>query len=296
MTGTVLDRLRDRDPRLGARDPGRPPASAPAGRTDARSGAAATSTARRSPSTGVASARGADGRSPSYRRQAVGAGVVSAPVALRAQVAGVAARPPTARDVTVTSSSPTGRSRRARPGCSSDVLLQLSPERSRHRQLYYQDATAGAVTLTASAAWRCRGDAAAHRDGRRHRCRCGSTRRRRRSCPARRRPSPRSASTGFGNETPTSAVWALTPPTLGTLDPASGSTTTIAAGSRPGVGQLTATVTTPAGPLTATTTVTVTAPPVARVAGCPLAASQQRRLHVYVTVVDARGDGCATQP
>ena len=55
----------------------------------------------------------------------------------------------------------------------------------------------------------------------------------------------------FGNATPTTAIWTVTPGTLGSLTPASGPTTTFTAGTAPGSGQLTATVSTPAGPLSA---------------------------------------------
>ena len=85
--------------------------------------------------------------------QAVGAGVVSAPIALRAQVAGVAARPVTPLDVTVTSSSPTGTFSTSAAGPFAPTLaLQLPAGAFATPQLYYQDATAGIVTLTASAA------------------------------------------------------------------------------------------------------------------------------------------------
>lgn len=220
--------------------------------------------------------------------QAVGAGVVSAPIALRAQVAGVAARPVTPLDVTVTSSSPTGTFSTSAAGPFAPTLaLQLPAGAFATPQLYYQDATAGIVTLTAAAAGGVTGTQQLTVTG---------------AAPVSLRIDPSTSTLlpgatatftavgidAFGNESPASAVWAVTPPTVGTLTTASGPTTTFTAGRRPGAGQLTATVTTSAGPLTATTSVTVTAPPVVRVAAVRYGVAK-RRLHVYVTVVDARG-------
>jgi hypothetical protein len=220
--------------------------------------------------------------------QAVGAGTVSAPIALRAQVAGVAARPATQLDVTITSSSPTGTFSTSVAGPFTPTLaLQLPAGAFATPQLFYQDATAGAVTLTAGAAGAVTGTQQLTVTG---------------AAPVSLRIDPPSSTLSpgaattftavgidqFGNETPTSAVWTMTPATLGSLAPASGSTTTFTAGTIAAAGQVTAAVTTPAGPLTATTAVTVTAPPVARVSAVRYGVAK-RRLHVYVSVVDVRG-------
>jgi hypothetical protein len=92
----------------------------------------------------------------------------------------------------------------------------------------------------------------------------------------------------FGNATPTPALWAVTPDTLGTLSTASGPTTTFTAGTVPGVVQVTATITTPTGTLTGTSTITVTPPPVVHVAAVRYGVAK-KQLHVYVTVSDAQG-------
>jgi hypothetical protein len=154
-------------------------------------------------------------------------------------------------------------------------------------QLFYQDATAGAVTLTASAAGLVTGTQQLTVTG---------------AAPVTLRVDPPSSTLlpgaaatftavgidQFGNETPTSAVWTVTPDVLGTVASASGPTTTFTAGNRPVTGQVVATVSTPAGPLTASTSVTVTRPPPLRVAAVRYGVAK-RRLHVYVTVVDADG-------
>jgi hypothetical protein len=92
----------------------------------------------------------------------------------------------------------------------------------------------------------------------------------------------------FGNVVPVSAVWSLAPGTPGSVAPASGPTTTYTASGRVGSGAVVATVSTPTGPLSASTPVTVTPPPAARVAAVRYGVAK-RRLLVYVTVVDPRG-------
>ena len=220
--------------------------------------------------------------------QAVGAGVVSAPLSLRAQVAGVAARPMTPVAVTVSASSPTGGLATSAAGPFAPTLtLELPAGAFATAQLFYQDATAGTVTLTASAAGVVTGTQQLTVTG---------------AAPLSLRIDPSSSTLlpgatapltavgidQFGNETPTSVVWTVTPATIGSIAPASGATTTFTAGSRPGVGQVTATVTTPTGQLTASTSVSVTAPPPVRVASVRYGVAK-RTLHVYVTVVDAGG-------
>ena len=220
--------------------------------------------------------------------QAVAAGVASAPVSLQAQVAGVAAKPVAPVAVTLTSSSPTGTFAATAAGPFTPTLaVQLPGGAFGTAQFFYQDATAGAVTLTATAAGVVTGTQQLTVTG---------------AAPVSLRVDP-AASTllpgatstftavgidQFGNEVTTSAVWAVTPATLGTLTPPSGPTTTLTAGSRPATGQVTATVTTPAGTLTAGAAVTVEPPPPVRVAAVRYGVAK-RTLHVYVTVVDGGG-------
>ena len=220
--------------------------------------------------------------------QAVGAGVVSAPVSLQAQVARVATKPAAPVAVTVSSSSPTGLLGTSASGpFAPTTSLELPAGVVASAQLFYQDATAGTVTLTASAAGVVTGTQQLTVTG---------------AAPVTLRvdpPSstllPGSAATftavgidQFGNETPTSAVWTVTPAALGSVASAPGPTTTFTAGTRPVAGQVVATVSTPVGPLTASTSVTVTRPPPLRVAAVRYGVAK-RRLHVYVTVVDADG-------
>ncbi len=85
--------------------------------------------------------------------QAVGAGVVSAPITFQVQVAGVAARPTASVAATVTSSSPTGAFATSATGpFTPSLTIQLPPGAFTTAQVFYQDATAGTVNLTASAA------------------------------------------------------------------------------------------------------------------------------------------------
>jgi hypothetical protein len=220
--------------------------------------------------------------------QVVGAGAVSAPVSLQAQVAGVAARPVTAVALTLSSSSPTGTFAMSAAGPFAPTLaVQLPAGAFATAQFFYQDATAGPVTLTAAAAGVVTGTQQLTVTG---------------AAPVSLRVDPSSSillpgatatftAVGidqFGNESPTTAVWSATPATLGSFAPASGSTTTFTAGSQPGSGQVTATVTTLAGPLTASAPVTVEPPPPVRVAAVRYGVAK-RMLHVYVTVVDGGG-------
>ena len=220
--------------------------------------------------------------------QAVGAGVVSAPVSFQVQVAGVAARPMTPVAATLTSSSPTGAFATSATGpFTPTVTIQLPAGAFATAQVFYQDATAGTVTLTASAAGVVAGTQSLTVTG---------------GAPVSLRVDPPSATLlpgavvkltamgvdQFGNATPTTAIWTVTPGTLGSLTPASGPTTTFTAGTAPGSGQLTATVSTPAGPLSASVALTVAAPPPVRVAAIRYGVAR-RMLHVYATVVDSRG-------
>ncbi|HEX9364449.1 MAG TPA: hypothetical protein VGA47_11780 [Candidatus Dormibacteraeota bacterium] len=61
----------------------------------------------------------------------------------------------------------------------------------------------------------------------------------------------------YGNAFPVSAEWSLTPPTIGTIAPSTGSTTTFRAKSRPADGTLTAAITTQAGTITGVATLQV---------------------------------------
>ncbi len=220
--------------------------------------------------------------------QTIAAGVVSGPISLQVQVAGVAARPAAAVTATVASSSPTGTFATSATGpFTPTVSFGLPAGTFSTVQLFYQDPTAGSPTLTASGAGVVTGTQPLTVGG---------------AAPLSLRVEP-TASTlfpggtatfkavgvdAFGNATPTPALWTMTPDTLGTLSTASGPTTTFTAGPAPGVAQVTATITTPTGTLSATAAVTVTPPPVVRVAAVRYGVAK-KLLHVYVTVVDAQG-------
>ncbi len=220
--------------------------------------------------------------------QTIAAGVVSGPITLQIQVAGVATRPAAAVTAAVASSSPTGTFATSAAGPFTSTLTFALPAGAYSTvQLYYQDPTAGTPTLTASGAGVVTGTQTLTVGG---------------AAPVSLRVEP-TASTlfpagtatfkavgvdAFGNATPTPALWTMTPDTLGTLSSASGTTTTFTAGAGPGIAQLTATITTPTGTLTATAAVTVTPPPVVRVSAVRYGVAK-KLLHVYVTVVDAQG-------
>jgi hypothetical protein len=220
--------------------------------------------------------------------QTIAAGVVSGPISLQVQIAGVAGRPAAPVAATVASSSPTGTFSTSPAGPFTPTLgFSLPAGAFSTVQLYYQDPTAGTVTLTASAAGLAAGTQQLTVGG---------------AAPVGLRVEPAAATvfTGgsvtlravgidaFGNVTPTAALWTATPEGVGTLSSASGATTTFTAGSVPGVAQLTAAITTPTGTLTATSSVTVTPPPVIRVNAVRYGVAK-KQLHVYVTVVDTRG-------
>jgi hypothetical protein len=220
--------------------------------------------------------------------QTIAAGVVSGPISLQVQIAGVAGRPAAPVAASVASSSPTGTFSTSPTGpFTPSVGFALPAGAFSTVQLYYQDPTAGTVTLTASGAGVSAGTEQLTVGG---------------AAPVGLRIEP-SASTlftgtsvtlravgvdAFGNVTPTAALWTTTPEGVGTLSSASGSTTTFTAGSVPGVAQVTAAITTPTGTLTATSSVTVTPPPVVRVSAVRYGVAK-KQLHVYVTVVDTRG-------
>jgi hypothetical protein len=220
---------------------------------------------------------------------AVGAGVVSAPIPLQAQVAGVAARPLGPVVATVSSSSPTGTLSTSPAGpFTPTVTVTLPAGAFTTAQLYYQDTTAGPVTLTASASGVVTGT---------HQLTVGGSQ----AVSLRVDPPTATVTAGgpvqlsvvgidqFGNETPGSgAVWTIAPTVSGSLLPTTGPATTFTAGSRPGPVRVTATLTTPAGALTATATVTITPPPAIRVSTVRYGVAR-KQLHVYVTVVDNRG-------
>ncbi len=220
--------------------------------------------------------------------QTIAAGVVSGPISLQVQIAGVAGRPAAPVAATVASSSPTGTLSTSAAGPFTPTIGFALPAAAFSTvQLYYQDPTAGVPTLTASAAGLVGGTQQVTVGG---------------AAPVSLRvePSVSRLFTGgtvtfravgidaFGNATPTPALWTTSPEGIGTLSAPSGATTTFTAGTTPGVAQVAATITTPAGTLTASSAVTVTPPPVVRVAAVRYGVAK-KRLHVYVTVVDTRG-------
>ena len=220
--------------------------------------------------------------------QTIAAGAISRPVSLQVQVAGVAARPAAVVPATITSSSPTGLFATSPGGPFAPTLaVQLPAGAFATAQLYYQDPTAGTATLNATAAGVVAGTQQITVGG---------------AAPVSLRVEPATATVlpggavaltavgvdAFGNATPTAALWTVSPTTLGGLSAAMGTSTTFTAGTEPGIAQVTASVTTPTGTLSATSSVTVTPPPPVRVAAVRYGVAQ-KQLHVYVTVVDGRG-------
>lgn len=220
--------------------------------------------------------------------QTIAAGAVSAPISLQVQIAGVSGRPAAAFTATVATSSPSGTFSTTPTGpFTPTIAFQLPAGTFSTVQLYYQDPTAGTPTLTAAGAGVVSGTQLVTVGG---------------AAPVSLRVEPSAATVlpggavtlaavgvdAFGNATPTSALWTVSPEGVGTLSTASGASTTFTAGTVPGDAQVTATITTPSGTLTATAAVTVSAPPPVRVAAVRYGVAR-KRLHVYVTVVDARG-------
>jgi hypothetical protein len=217
------------------------------------------------------------------------AGAVSAPISIQPQVDRVPSRPQAPLAVTLSSTSPTGAFATSPAGPFTPTLaLQLPAGTFSTAKIYYEDTTAGTATLTASAPGALSSTQAVTVSG---------------SAAVSLRVDPATATVplgstaaftavgldAFGNPLPSvSASWSLGPGTPGAVAPASGPTTTYTATGRVGTGQIVATVSTSDGPLTATAQVTVTPPPVARVSAVRYGV-RARKLHVYVTVVDARG-------
>ena len=220
--------------------------------------------------------------------KAVGAGVVSPPIPLQVQVAGVAARPTAPIVATVSSSSPTGLLGTSAAGpFAPTVTLQLPAGVFAGAQLFYQDTTAGTVTLSASGAGVVTGTQQIVVGG------AAAVALRVDPPVAALLPGAKLQLTAlgrdqFGNETPATAVWSLGPGSVGTIAPTTGPTTTYTAPAKPGPATVTATVTTPTGTLVATTTVTVEAPPPVRVSAVRYGVAK-KQLFVYVTVVDGSG-------
>ena len=191
--------------------------------------------------------------------------------------------------MTVTTSSPTGAFATTPEGPFTPSLsVELAPGVFSTAQVYYEDTTAGTATLSASAPGAVVGTQALTVSGAL-------------AVSLRIEPGTLSVPLGttasfsavgidaFGNPIPSlSASWTLAPGTPGTLSPATGPTTTFTATGPIGSGQVVATVATPTGPLTASAPVIVTPPPLVRAAAVRYGV-RNRTLHVYVTVVDARG-------
>ena len=215
------------------------------------------------------------------------AGSVSPPFGVQVQVAGVAARPAAPVVATLTSSSPTGTFATSAAGpFTPTVSVELPAGAFATAQVFYQDTSAGTFTLTVSGPGVTPSTRPLVVTG---------------AAPVSLRVDPSTATVPvggtaafqavgldhLGNAFPVSATWALAPGTPGSLAPATGPTATFTAAGRPGSGEVVATVTTSTGTLTAAATLTVTPPPPVRVSAIRYGVAQ-RRLHVYVTVVDGR--------
>ncbi len=217
------------------------------------------------------------------------AGAVSPPISIQAQVDRVPSRPQAPVDVALTTSSPSGTFATSPTGpFAPSLVVQLPAGTFATARVFYQDTAAGTATLTASAAGVLASTQAITVSG---------------AAAVSLRIDPASATVplggkatftaigldAFGNPIPSlSAAWTLAAGTPGALLPAAGPATTYTASGRIGTGAVVATVATPDGPLTASAPVTVTPPPVVRVSAVRYGV-RNRRLHVYVTVVDARG-------
>jgi hypothetical protein len=221
--------------------------------------------------------------------QTVAAGVVSGPIAVQLQIGGVASKPLAPLQLTFTSSSPTASfSASAQGPFTPSLTITLPAAGLTSPQVFFQDTRVGSVTLTASgpgitpATQTLTVSPAA-------------------LASLRIEPGTATVTLGskrvftavgvdlFGNTVPVaSAVWTLAPGTLGSVTPAVGPSTTYAATGQTGAGEVIATVTTPAGTLSAAAELTVSPPPALRVASVRYGVAK-RKLYVYVTVVNGRG-------
>ena len=216
------------------------------------------------------------------------AGAVSAPITVQAQVAGVPARPAAPVLTTFSTSSPTGTFSTSATGpFASTVSVTLPGGAFGTAQVFYQDTSTGVPTITASSAGVTPATRSLAVTG---------------AAPVSIRidPATTTVMTGatatfnaigldqLGNAFPVTATWTISTGAPGTLTPTSGPTVTFTAAARPGTGTLTATMVTPTGTFTASAVVTVAPPPPVRVAAIRYGVAK-RQLHVYVTVVDARG-------
>jgi hypothetical protein len=220
--------------------------------------------------------------------QTLTAGLPSAPVTLQLQQGGVPRLAAGDLTVTVASSSPQGTLAAGPEGPWTSTLTLVVPSgTSSPPAFFYQDTRAGAPVLTASGTGASTGSQALTVV----------------PGPAaglRLAPGALTAAAGtsveltataldaFGNATPaTTATWSVDPASLGTIVPAAGSSVLFAA-TTPGRGTVTARVVAAAGSLSASATVTVTAPPMLRVLSIRYRAAQ-RRLRVTTQIVDHRG-------
>ena len=229
--------------------------------------------------------------------QTAGAGVVSAPIGVQVQVARVPARPLAPVVATVTTSSPTGTFATSPTGpFTPTVTVELPAGTFATASLYYQDTTAGTATISASGEGVVTGTQPFTVSG---------------ALPVSLRIEPTAAtvvagatvgvralgSDSFGNATPAAVAWTVEPQLRGTVAPTSGPATTFTAPTEPGPVVVRASITTPTGSLSATTTISVRPLPAVRVASIRYGIAE-RRLLVFTTLVDVRGqrvrDGSVT--
>ena len=229
--------------------------------------------------------------------QTAGAGVVSAPIGIQVQVARVPSRPLAPVPTTVTSSSPTGGFATSPAGpFAPSVTFELPAGTFATVPVYYQDTTAGTATISAVGSGVVTGTQPFTVSG---------------ALPVSLRIEPTSATVvaggtvglraigtdSFRNASPAAVAWTVEPQLRGTVAPLTGAETTFTAPTEPGEVVVRATISTPTGQLSATTTITVRPLPAVRVSSIRFGVAQ-KQLFVFTTLVDTRGqrvrDGSVT--
>ena len=229
--------------------------------------------------------------------QTVGAGVVSAPIGVQVQVARVPARPLAPVATIVTSSSPTGLFATSPTGpFAPSLTFELPAGTFATVPVYYQDTTAGTATLSAVGSGVVTGTQPFTIAG---------------ALPVSLQIEPTSATVvaggtvglravgtdSFRNASPAAVAWTVEPQLRGAVSPLAGSETTFTAPTEPGGVVVRATISTPTGELSATTTITVRPLPAVRVSSIRYGVAS-KQLFVFTTLVDTRGqrvrDGSVT--
>jgi hypothetical protein len=220
--------------------------------------------------------------------QTVTAGATSAPLSLELETStGLSVTTPTQLAITLRSSSARGAFAASPAGpWTSTLPLTIAAGSGTAGPFYYRDTRAGTPSLTASASGATTGtQTVTVRPGP---VTAAAVRPESATIRARASQSLRlTAADAFGNAVSAGAVWSLRPRSLGTIAGNGNGEAVLTAGRQLGTGTVTATVTTPSGPISATAEVRVL--PGRLEVGSVRYASRRGVLLVSVTTVDVEG-------